>query len=264
MNFPSTASTTASMNVGSLFMDAIRFTFTPPRPRDFLKSDIDIVQDLHVVADKPDGRNKHVPVSFIGQIRDHVFDLRSQPRLSRVRGALIGKHPVHVAKACRHRSRVALQFVVVWIAHLQQPFREAMRGKDDFHVFSILARKRLQPCTNVSLLRVQQRGLPPPGIHEGKQNPVSPRFVCAIHGLPVLADTQTGIVRGHHNGNRLFNAIVGHPTHRVIYPWRPVAHANVNAHVLPAGPQRTLGTRRLFKGVVVERGTCRRSVRTGP
>src|SRR5690349_8537417 len=80
------------------------------------EEDVNIVQDFHVVADKPDRVDYHVANSRGGIAVEHRLYRRAQPLVSRHPLALVSEIPIRQLEPFRDRGRGFVRFAIVRVA----------------------------------------------------------------------------------------------------------------------------------------------------
>ncbi len=60
---------------------------------DLLHANVDIVEYLDMIGNKADGRDEQIAFTLMGQVRDQILDLWSQPGDAGLGRALVREHP---------------------------------------------------------------------------------------------------------------------------------------------------------------------------
>src|SRR5579885_2109923 len=68
--------------------------------------DVEVIEDLHVVADKPNGGNDNVFHASGREVTNYIADIRLKPRVGwTTASALIGEHPVLMTETLGNETR---------------------------------------------------------------------------------------------------------------------------------------------------------------
>jgi len=83
--------------------------------RDPFRFDVQIIQNLHMIADKPDGRDDDCPFTVASQLPNDVADVGFEPRIGRVAAAaLVRQQPARVVQSIGDQACAGFELPNVW------------------------------------------------------------------------------------------------------------------------------------------------------
>ena len=80
------------------------------------------------------------------------------------RGPFVHGRIIDLTKTLGNQASIILELVIIRVAHLLQPFGQAVRGEDYLYSIPNISRKLFESCSDVVFQRLQKFGLFIPGV----------------------------------------------------------------------------------------------------
>ena len=119
------------MNVRDVLSDSVRRSAAPASRAAPGRLDVDVEQDLGVVADEPDGDDEEGAGALRGAAGDELAQVRADPGLRRSSRALIRDVVLRDAGLFGHAACGGGDFAGVDVAAVDDTLRQAVRREDD-------------------------------------------------------------------------------------------------------------------------------------
>ncbi len=199
-------------------------------PRNLLGLDINVVENLNVVGDKPDRHRNDMPDAPFGELRDVGCQLGSEPWLAATSGRLVAPGPLVIGQSClgRHKLRGFPDLGIVGVTRIHDARGETVSAEDHMHLVAFAFRPTTQTILDPVSQRTDQTGSIMIAVNVGELDMPTVQLQRSTQFCLVFVDAQLAEVRGQHQADRTGDAVVQHVTHGVLDPGGPMTHAEVD------------------------------------
>src|SRR5216684_3113568 len=196
---------------------------------DLARLDVEIVEDLDVIAHEADGGQDHVADALALEPAQHVADVGLEPGLARgAAPALIGNLPALVPESRGDRARGALELVRIG-RFLRHGRGHAVSGEDQEGVASRLQGNPAQGVAHARRHRVEEARVIPPPRREGHLGSARADLRARVIHVPHVARPRGLGLEGRENDAE-GTAMAGlpHPRQGLPEEGMPVPHPDVD------------------------------------